>query len=235
MGDELMISVVIPAAGSSSRMKSDQKKQHMMLRDKPIMVDTVEVFENSDSIDEIILVVPEDEIEWIKREYVEPYSLKKVAQVIAGGANRQESVYNGLQAVDVTADYVLIHDAVRPFVSEAIVERVVRSLSVNDAVTVGVRVKDTVKVVDEENNVVNTLDRSSLISIQTPQAFKLSIIKEAHEKLKGLNATDDTMLVEKLGNAKVKVIEGSYNNIKVTTQEDLLHARVILDSEFSRQ
>jgi 2-C-methyl-D-erythritol 4-phosphate cytidylyltransferase len=172
----------------------------------------------------VVIVAREEEIarclEWVERD-----QLTKVKKVVVGGSERQESVYLGLQ--ELQTEYVLIHDAVRPFVSSSLVTEVIRQVKIEQAVVVAVPMKDTVKQSDESQYVKNTIDRRSLWSIQTPQAFQRELIQKAHQRAaKDEIATDDSMLVEQLG-FPVKIIEGEYTNIKITTPDDLLFAEAI--------
>ena len=229
------ISVVIVAAGLGKRMKSDINKQYLLLKDKPIVAHTIEKFEHNEYIDEIIVVTKEDEIEYCRVNVVEKYDLKKVKNIISGGNERQDSVYNGLKNCSENTKVVLIHDGVRPFIKDQeITDIVEETLDISACVT-GVRVKDTIKVVDDKNNIIDTPNRENLWAVHTPQSFLYDIILEAHTKCKeeGWIVTDDSMLVEKLG-VKVKMIEGSYDNIKITSPEDLYVAESILEKELKR-
>ena len=172
-------------------------------------------------IDEIILVLPKDEIEYCKKEVLEKYSLK-VDKIIAGGKERQDSVYNGLKALK-NSDIVLIHDGARPFVSEKIILDGIENAKKYGAAAPGVMPKDTIKVKDDFSFSKETLKRESLIAIQTPQVFKKDIIVKCHERVRenNVSVTDDTMVVEKYG-YKVYLYDGDYINIKVTTPEDLI-------------
>lgn len=223
-----MNSVVIVSAGRGSRMKADINKQFLKLQNKEVIAHTIDKFYNNENIGEIIVVVREDEAEFFKINIIEKYGYKNI-KIAFGGSERQDSVYNGLKMVDENCKIVLIHDGARPFVNNETIDNAIESAKENKCVIVGVPVKDTIKVIDENNNVCDTPDRSTLWSIQTPQVFDYSLIMKAHEKAREDNyyGTDDSMIVEYFGQ-KVKVVEGSYNNIKITTPEDLKIGEEIL-------
>lgn len=223
-----MNSVVIVSAGRGSRMKADINKQFLKLQNKEVIAHTIDKFYNNENIEEIIVVVREDEAEFFKINIIEKYGYKNI-KIAFGGSERQDSVYNGLKMVDENCKIVLIHDGARPFVNNETIDSAIESAKENKCVIVGVPVKDTIKVIDENNNVCDTPDRSTLWSIQTPQVFDYSLIMKAHEKAREDNyyGTDDSMLMEYFGQ-KVKVVEGSYNNIKITTPEDLKIGEEIL-------
>lgn len=229
------ISVVIVAAGLGKRMKSDINKQYLLLKEKPIVAHTIEKFENNKYIDEIIVVTKEEEMEYCRVNVVEKYNLRKVKDIISGGVQRQDSVYNGLKNCNENTKVVLIHDGVRPFIKDREISDIIKeTLDVSACVT-GVRVKDTIKIVDDKNNIIDTPNRENLWAVHTPQSFLYDIVLNAHNKCKkeGWIVTDDSMLVEKLG-VKVKMIEGSYDNIKITTPEDIYVAESILERELKR-
>ena len=223
-----MNSVVIVSAGRGSRMKADINKQFLKLQNKEVIAHTIDKFYNNENRGEIIVVVREDEAEFFKINIIEKYGYKNI-KIAFGGSERQDSVYNGLKMVDENCKIVLIHDGARPFVNNETIDSAIESAKENKCVIVGVPVKDTIKVIDENNNVCDTPDRSTLWSIQTPQVFDYSLIMKAHEKAREDNyyGTDDSMLMEYFGQ-KVKVVEGSYNNIKITTPEDLKIGEEIL-------
>ncbi len=229
------VTAIILAAGQGKRMKSNIQKQFMLLNGKPILYYSLQCFQNSVFIDQIILVTGEKEIEYCKKEVVEPYSITKVSRIIAGGAERYESVEHGLDAIknEYEQGIVLIHDGARPFVTHTMIEDSIKTAKEYGACTVGMPVKDTIKVVDDEGNGIHTPDRKTLWQIQTPQTFQVSLIKKAHESMKMANVgniTDDTMLVEQFCERYVKVIEGSYQNIKITTPDDIILANAFLEN-----
>lgn len=223
------VCAVIVAAGKGKRMNLGHNKQYILLRNKPILVYTLEVFERNSNIDEIILVVPKNELIYCQKEIVEKHHIKKVLLLVAGGEERRDSVYEAIKNLSTDTDIVLIHDGARPFISRDIVDKCINEARNSDAVVVAVPVKDTIKTVNENLEVVCTHKREDLWAIQTPQAFSHSLIKNAYEEgiLKKSNSTDDAMMVEALGH-KVKIVLGSYENIKITTQEDLIIAEQIL-------
>ncbi|WP_455538775.1 2-C-methyl-D-erythritol 4-phosphate cytidylyltransferase [Terrisporobacter sp.] len=225
---EIVNSVVIVSAGKGSRMKTDINKQFLKLNDKEVIAHTIDKFYNNSNIGEIIVVVREEEIDFFETNIIEKYGYKNI-KIAFGGRERQDSVYNGLKIVSEDCKIVLIHDGARPFVSNETIDNLIKYTKESKCTIVGVPVKDTIKVVDENNNVCDTPNRSTLWSIQTPQVFDYPLIMEAHKKAKEEDyyGTDDSMLVEYLGH-KVKVVQGSYNNIKITTPEDLKIGEEIL-------
>lgn len=222
------IVAIIPAAGQGKRMKSKLNKQYLTLIDKPVLVHTLDTFQNNELITEIIVVAREDELEFCRQEVVDKYGFDKVKKVIAGGSTRQESVYNGLQASKVV-DYVVIHDGARPLLTGEVLQKAIRQAREHKAVGVAVPVKDTIKVIDEGKFVKQTPARDKLWAIQTPQIFTYDLILRAYEQARrqGVQGTDSSMLVEKLGEP-VKLVKGSYENLKVTTPEDLVIAEAII-------
>ncbi len=226
---DVFCSAVIVAAGKSRRMEANINKVYMDLHGKKTIVRTLEAFEQSPVIKEIILVVDSSDAAYCGLEAVNQSSFTKLRKITEGGSRRQDSVCNGLKEVSNQAELVLIHDGARPLVTQEIILRSVYGAQEYGAVTTGMPVKDTIKMVDPNGFVSDTLDRSMLWAVQTPQVFTKSIITEAHKKAAQLDieATDDAMLVEKLG-YKLRVIEGSYENIKLTTPEDMTIARAII-------
>lgn len=223
-----MNGVIIVAAGTGSRMKKDINKQFIKLDNKEIIAYTIDKFYINDEIDDIVVVIKTDEEDYFKKNILEKYKFKNI-KIAYGGEERQDSVYNGIQKLDKNCEVVLVHDGARPFVTEEIINNSIQEAKKHNAVVVGVKVKDTIKVVGEEGNIVDTPNRKYLWSVQTPQVFKYDIITKAYENAYNENyyGTDDAMLVEKIG-YDVKMIEGSYDNIKITTQEDLNFGEQIL-------
>lgn len=223
-----MNSVIIVSAGKGSRMKADINKQFLKIGNKEVIAHTINKFYNDENIDEIILVIREDEKEFFKTNIIDKYGYENI-KIVFGGKERQDSVYNGLKAVEKNCEIVLIHDGARPFVNKEIIKKSIEYAKEYNCAIVGVPVKDTIKIVNESGEVCDTPNRNLLWSIQTPQAFEYPLIMKAHEKAKNdkYYGTDDSMLVEYLG-YNVKVVEGSYNNIKITTPEDLKIAEEIL-------
>lgn len=218
--------VVIVAAGRGTRMGTKESKQYLQLSDKPILVHTLELFQRMALVAEIALVIGGDDLERCE-QWVREYSLSKVTSIVVGGKERQQSVMNGLQAL--SADWVMVHDGVRPLVSEAAVLACCTAARRSDAAVLAVPVKDTIKQVDEAGVIVSTPDRRSLWAIQTPQAFRRALLLECHERAMadGFLGTDDAMVVERTG-AKVTIAEGEYTNIKITTPDDLPWAEFLL-------
>ena len=216
-----MNGVVIVAAGTGSRMNMGINKQFIKLEGKEIIAYTIEKFYNNSNIEDIVVVVKEDESEFFKKEILDKYNFKNV-KIAYGGKERQDSVYNGLKLLDEKCDVVLIHDGARPFVSDKIIDKSIEEAKEHKAIVVGVPVKDTIKVIDNDKNIVDTPNRSVLWAVKTPQTFDYNILIDAYKDAfkNKFYGTDDAMLVERIG-YKVKMLEGSYNNIKITTQEDL--------------
>ena len=220
---------IIPAAGSGNRMSRDVSKQYLALGGKPILVCTLEVFEACPLVDSLLIVVPSQDVVSVRNDILAPWNLKKVAGVIPGGKERQDSVRAGIEALDGDVELVIIHDAVRPFITAGLIENCVRAATAEGAATVGVPVKDTVKEVGPDGRILRTCDRSLLWLTQTPQVFRRDIIENAHRAAvrDGFRGTDDTSLVERLG-ISVQMIRGDYGNIKITTPEDLILAEAML-------
>ncbi|MEG0250783.1 MAG: 2-C-methyl-D-erythritol 4-phosphate cytidylyltransferase [Peptostreptococcus sp.] len=222
-----MIDAIIVAAGSGKRMNSKENKQFIKIENKPIIIWTLEKFYNNNNIDNITVAIRrEDEKEMLS--LLDKYKMENI-QLVYGGKERQDSIKNCLDGI-IHTDYVLIHDGARPFVSDEIIDKCVHSCFYKSCCT-GVLSKDTIKIVDKDKIISSTPDRNSIWCAQTPQAFHIDVIKEAYQYAKetGFIATDDASLVENLG-YEVEMIEGSYNNIKITTEEDLAIAKYIAES-----
>ncbi|OPJ54926.1 2-C-methyl-D-erythritol 4-phosphate cytidylyltransferase [Alkalithermobacter paradoxus] len=224
-----MNSAIIVAAGKGKRMNKDINKQYIKLMDKEIIYYTISAFDNNTNINEIIVVISKDEEEYFKSNILNKYKFSKNIKIAYGGKERQDSVYNGLKLLSDNSEIVLIHDGARPFISDNIINDVIRETKDKKAVVVGVPVKDTIKIVDENEYVKDTPHRNLLWSVQTPQSFHVNIIKEAYNNAYKDNyyGTDDSMIVERYG-YKVKMLFGSYENIKITTGEDLYIGEEIL-------
>lgn len=218
-----MVSVIVLAGGKGKRMGSAISKQYIDLNGRPVLYYTLKKFINNKFIDKIILVIPEDEVEYCRKEVLEKYDLT-VDELVFGGKERQDSVYNGLKKAK-GSDIVLIHDGARPFISDNIINQGIKYAGIYKAAAPGVMPKDTIKVKDDGSFSVDTPTRSSLVAVQTPQVFNYDMICECHKKVKEQNiqVTDDTMVVEMFGH-KVYLYEGEYTNIKITTPEDLILA-----------
>ena len=227
---------VVLAAGSGSRMKTKVKKQYLEVNAKPLIYYALNVFENS-FIDEVVLVVSPGDVDFVQREIVDKFGFKKVTAIVEGGKQRYHSVCIGLNAVSADADYAFIHDGARPFVNIAMLNRLLDAVKVHRACVAAMPVKDTIKIADENGFSSQTPNRDRVWMIQTPQVFDYSLIRELYNKLiaeeedilsKGINITDDAMVVETFSDVKVKLVEGSYSNIKITTPEDIPAALAIM-------
>lgn len=227
---------VVLAAGSGSRMNSDVKKQFMELGGKPLIYYSLKAFEES-LIDDIVLVVSRGDIDYVKKDIVDKYHFDKVTAIVEGGLARYHSVRLGLQAAAPDCDYAFIHDGARPFVNRDIILRALQAVKEYKACVVGMPAKDTIKIADEKGFAASTPDRNFMWTIQTPQAFSYKIILELYQRLdreegdlmaKGINITDDAMVVEYYTDTRIKLVEGSYDNIKITTPEDIAVAQAIL-------
>lgn len=227
MIDGKRCAVIITAAGMGKRMGTSVKKQFIELKGKPILAYTIEKFQKTDEIDDIILVSSKDDMDFCRNEIIDKYGFCKVRSIIEGGKERQESVYKGLKAIKESTDIILIHDGVRPFVKEKEILEVLESAVKNGAAVLASKAKESLRYFDKD--VSKSVSRENIWNVQTPQGFKKKIIFEAHEKAMrdGFLGTDDACLVDRLG-YKVDVVEGSYENIKITTQEDILIGEVFL-------
>jgi len=210
-------------------MGSGIKKPYLKIGSKPILAHTLQVFEKSCLIDDIFVVVSDEDREWCKNEVINPYNFHKVVDILPGGATRQASVFNGMKRISDDTDIIIVHDGVRPFVTEEIIEASVEFASQCGAAVAAVPVEDTIKTADKDNFVSSTLERNQLWAIQTPQVFRREILMKAHLHAQehNIDATDDAALVEQLG-YKVKLVMGSYRNIKITTPEDLVIAETFI-------
>ena len=230
---EKKCAAIVLAAGKGKRMQSQVPKQYLMLEDKPVLYYALKTFQDS-FVDRIVLVTSEEDREYCRKNIVEKYGFDKVEDIVAGGKERYHSVYEGLKAV--RADYVFIHDGARPFVTEKILERSYTCVVQYDDCVIGMPVKDTIKIADYDNFAVSTPSRDMVWMVQTPQVFAYNVIYEAYTTLikkeqeilqQSMKITDDAMVVETFTDRKVKLIEGSYENIKITTPEDLQIARTL--------
>lgn len=230
MGKEGKITAIVLAAGSGSRMNSPVKKQYLHIDDKPLLFYSLKTFAES-CVDEIVLVVADGEEEYCREKIVDQYGISKVKAIVTGGRERYHSVYNGLKAVE-PCGYVLIHDGARPFVTENIIIRALNEAYKNGTCVVGMPVKDTIRIADKDKFAKETPRRELVWSIQTPQVFSYNIIYNAYERFfqdgADLTVTDDAMIVEAMLKTKIRLTEGSYSNIKITTQEDLEIAKVLI-------
>lgn len=220
---------LVPAAGRGLRMGGSVPKQYLAIGGLPLIVHALRVLQASPFIDAIILAVPLADIDYCQSDIVKAYGFSKVIKVVAGGAERQDSVRLALAAVGSETEIVLVHDAVRPFLTPQMVGNVVEAARADGAAIVALPVRDTVKQVGADRVIVRTVDRKPLWLAQTPQAFRLEWLREAHDKayLEGVHATDDAHLIEWSGRP-VSVVEGSGENIKVTRPEDMVIGEAIL-------
>ena len=220
---------IVLAGGAGKRMGAATNKQFLLLDNRPILVHSLQVFEDCRPVDGVYLVVNKRDLPLIQEEVLEAYKFNKIVKLVIGGRLRQDSVRNGLEAIDEPCDVVVVHDAARPFVSPAFVEKTISLMEMFDAIIPALPVKDTIKAISKEGFVSKTLERDSLWHVQTPQTFKYDLIIRAYREgvAKKLLGYDDASFVESLGK-RVKVIEGSPYNIKITTPEDLIIAKGIL-------
>lgn len=223
---EKQVAVVL-SAGQGKRMNSATAKQYLLIKEKPVIWYSLQTFEQCPFIDEIILVAGEKDLDYCREHIVEKYGFQKVRRIVAGGKERYHSVFNGLLAIQ-DCTFVYIHDGARPFLTQEILERAQKAVRVYGACVVGMPVKDTIKICDRDGFSIQTPDRSMVWQVQTPQIFSYPLIRGAYELLmeelqKGVEIpiTDDAMVVEHMIGQKVKLVEGTYSNIKITTPEDL--------------
>ncbi len=210
-------------------------KQFLQLGGVPLLVHVLRVFESNRTISEVVVVVPRDAVTFCRETLLPPFAFSKISAVTAGGARRQDSVWNGLQAVDTRTTIVVVHDAARPFVTGAMVEDAVDGARIHGAAIAAIPLHDTVKRVAPDGMIDATLDRQRLWSAQTPQAFDVELLREAHRanRAAGVEATDDAFLVERIGH-RVAIVNGSPDNIKVTRPEDLVMGEAILAARRTR-
>lgn len=227
--EKAKIAAVIPAAGSGARLGSSESKPFLLLSDKPLLIHTLQKFQDCPEVEEVVLVVRAADINRAQALAGE-YRLGKVVGIVEGGQRRQDSVYCGLKKLDGRGvALVLIHDAVRPFLSAAKIYEVIKAAREHGAALLAIQPKDTIKLSNGTSFIETTLDRTKLWAVQTPQCFAMDLLVRAHERAleDGFVGTDDASLVERLG-VRVRIVEGSYDNIKITTQQDLELAEIIL-------
>lgn len=234
MLSNMKVTAIVLAAGKGSRMKSDIPKQFMELEDKPIIYYSLKAFEES-CVDSVVVVTIPEMIQYIEKDIVEKYSIKKVDGVIRGSVARYLSVYEGLLAIK-DSDYVLVHDSARPFVSVEMINSIVEAVKEKKAVIPGVPVKDTIKQINELGYVDNTPDRNMLVAVQTPQAFVYDRYVKAYEKIDMSQVddtiTDDSCVWERFVGKPVFVIKGEETNIKITTPEDFKIVKTLINKGF---
>lgn len=254
---ETRCTAIVLAAGSGKRMKSSTAKQFMILNGKPLIWYSLQAVEQSEIIDECLLVTGEEDIPYVQQEIVEKYGFRKIRGIVPGGSERYESVYHGLQAAALLkqadmdrekaghllseqsgqAHYIFIHDGARPFLTEEILQNTFSAVQEHGACVAGMPVKDTIKIADESGFAVQTPNRNLVWAVQTPQVFEAGLITDAYEKLmaqledlkaKGVVVTDDAFVAEYICGTKVKLVQASYENIKITTPEDIKTAQGFL-------
>ncbi len=239
MKNHTKTAAIILAAGKGTRMQSRTPKQYLTLENKPVLFYSLDTFSKLDFIDEIILVVSEGESEYCRERVVDYYGIKKVRVITEGGAERYMSVWNGIKHVSEDVEYVMVHDSARPLITADTINRAYEVLINKGACVVGVSVKDTIKQVDEDAVVVETLPRNTLWAAQTPQCFKKEVLIEAYNNMyksfeeatwngSVVAITDDAMIVEEYGDVKVCMVQGEYTNIKITTPEDIELAKLYI-------
>lgn len=224
---------IVLAAGQGKRMGTKVQKQYLEVEGKPVLYYSLHVFAQSEIVDEIIIVVGEGQEEYCRHEIVEKYHIGKVKKIVQGGAERYDSVWNGLQEA-ADEGYVFIHDGARPFISDEIIERAYDAVAEYKACVVGMPVKDTIKIADGEGFAKETPKRDDVWLVQTPQVFETVLVKKAYRLLveeQDIQVTDDAMVLEKMLGKTVKLVCGSYENIKITTPEDLEIAGVFVKKQ----
>lgn len=226
----MKVAAIILSAGKGKRMNSRISKQYMLIKNKPLLYYTLMAFQNS-SVDDIVIVADENDMIYIQDDIIDKYGITKVSKVVRGGKERYNSSYNGILAAE-NADYVLIHDAARPCITSGKINELIDSVETFKACILGVPVKDTIKISDNESNVVSTPERNYLWQIQTPQAFERQGILDAYNRMfSGCDepVTDDSMVVERFSDKKVHILNGEYTNIKVTTPEDMRFVKELIN------
>jgi 2-C-methyl-D-erythritol 4-phosphate cytidylyltransferase len=239
--ENIKTTAIVLAAGQGKRMQSSIHKQYLELQGKPVLYYALNAFEQS-FVNAVVLVVGKGEEAFCRQEILEKYGITKVKTIVEGGKERYHSVANGLRAITWQCDYVFIHDGARPLICNEILHRALTSVQAAKACAVGMPVKDTIKIADENGCVASTPARSLVWQIQTPQVFDKILITKAYETLleqenqllaQGVQITDDAMVAEYFADISVKLVEGSYQNIKITTPEDLKIAQIFLESQNS--
>ena len=225
----MYVTAIVLAAGRGLRLKSKISKPLIEINSKPIIIYCLNTISQHSNIKDIIVVANSKNSKSIISK-IGQYRIGKIKNIVLGGKRRQDSVRNGLKAMNRRTDLVLIHDAVRPFIDKKMVSVLIKKAKRYQAAIVGTPLKATIKKVLDKSIVEKTIDRNNLWEIQTPQVFRKDLILEAYEKYRGVSVSDDASLVEKLG-VKVKVVMGSYFNIKITTPEDLILAKAILKTQ----
>ncbi len=227
---------VILAGGTGRRMGNAIPKQYMDLHGRPVLYYSMKTFSDIEFIDEIVIVAAKDQIEKVQHDIVDLYGLHKISAVVPGGRERYHSVSKGLEALPADTDYVFIHDGARPFVNAYTIERCLHYAEKNRAAVAGVKAKDTIKIADDDSMVQSTPDRGHVWMVQTPQTFEYTLIRDAYRRLlddedrmkaAGIAVTDDTMVAKMYADVDARLVESTYDNIKITTPEDMELAKMI--------
>ena len=225
-----MIAAIVAAAGLGVRMGNSTPKPYLLLAGKPILAHTLGAFEKIKEVQEVTLVVHPEELDYCQDKVISPYGFKKVLRLVPGGKERQDSVYNALKALKHEDDLeiVLVHDGVRPFITGEQVRRVIQAARSHGGAVLGLPAQDTLKTVNAEGEVRQTLERRDIWQIQTPQAFRKELLLRAHQRALEDNfiGTDDSVLLERMG-VKVQIVPGSTRNLKITTPDDLVMAEAL--------
>lgn len=226
---------IILSAGKGTRMNQSISKQYLMLGNQTILSYSLEVFQKS-PVDEIILVTAKEDIEYVKNNIIKSHKIDKVTKIVAGGQERYLSVYQGLLAAG-DCDYIMIHDGARPFLTLDIIKDSIQAVQKYRACAVGVPLKDSIKKVGQEGYIVENIERKDVWQVQTPQSFSYPLILNAYEKLllSDIEPTDDTSVVEYFTETKVKMLFGNYENIKITTPEDLEYGEYIIKKRIRKE
>lgn len=244
--EKVCCTAIVLAGGRGKRMGASVAKQYLMLRERPLLYYSLEAFEQSEVIDEIILVAGKGQIAYCREEIVDKYGFQKVTSIVEGGAERYHSVWSALQILaqrDQKSGYVFIHDGARPFVDGQIIQRAYEEVCRSRACVVGMPVKDTIKIADEQGCIDMTPKRSLVWQIQTPQVFSVDLIVPAYREViekeqelleQGIQITDDAMVVENVCKCQVHLVEGTYENIKITTPEDLKIAEIFVEERLGQ-
>lgn len=224
-----MVTAIVVSGGRGKRFSSRQKKQYSIINDKPIIIHSLHPFQHASIIDDIVLVVPGDDIDYVS-DLINKHGVKKVRKVVAGGEQRQDSVYEGIKHLNVSCEYVFIHDAVRPFIKMKDIAEGLDAAKKKGAVVFAIPARNTIKRADEDGKIIATLKRDELYEIQTPQIFKWEILIDAYKDAfnNGYYSTDDAALVERMGQT-VEIFPGSPENIKITYEADLKTAKAIME------
>jgi 2-C-methyl-D-erythritol 4-phosphate cytidylyltransferase len=224
----MAVTAIVAAGGQGLRMKGDAPKQFLMLGDRPILFHSLQRLAECPRVDDLIVVVPADHLKYTQTLLHEEYPLAKPSRVVPGGEERQDSVRAGLEELSLECDLVVVHDAVRPLVSNALLVAVIQAAEKDGAATAAIQPADTIKLVDSDRQVSENLPRSMLWQIQTPQAYRKDLLVRAHQRAFEDNfyGTDDSILLERMG-VRVRLVPGHPRNLKITTPDDLIMAEAL--------